>query len=143
MRQLPRILVAVAFVVASSLIALAASVGIEDFRGYSDHSDITISWRTSLEDGVAEFAVERSITTSDQFERVGTVLAQGSNSSYEFVDKDAYLKGDTEIAGTVYRYRLVAEDRQSATVYTTDPIAVTHTVSSVRRTWGVIKQMFR
>ncbi len=143
MRRLKTLVLPLMVALLTTIAALAAGVEIENFRGYSDHSDITISWRTAVENDVETFAIERSITSSDQFERVGTLQATGSNSSYEYVDKDAFLKGDSEVSGTVYRYRLVAQDQSSKAVYTTDPIAVTHTVSSVRRTWGVIKQMFR
>ena len=68
---------------------------------------------------------------------LNTVKSKGSNSTYTFVDESAY-----KTSNSFYAYGLVI-------VYTdgtkSDPmrISVTHGVSSVKRTWGSIKALFR
>jgi hypothetical protein len=63
--------------------------------------------------------------------------AKGSNQPYDFVDETAF-----RTTGTFYKYRITAVYSSGAR---SDPyeIGVSHTVSSVRRTWGSIKAMFR
>ena len=63
--------------------------------------------------------------------------AKGSNQPYDFVDESAF-----RTYATYYKYRITALYANGAR---SDPFetGVPHTVSSVRRTWGSIKAMFR
>ncbi len=131
------------FLLYAASLLLAVGVEIESFVARSDDSDITIEWRTSGENNVKRFEVERSVKNSRDFAYIGTVKAKGSGSNYRYVDEDAFLKGSGDIiSGTIYFYRLKVIDISGEFAYT-DTITVSHTVSSVRQTWGMIKALFR
>jgi hypothetical protein len=66
------------------------------------------------------------------------VQPKGSNSLYTYVDRSAYK--DTE---SVYVYRLKILEASSGPSSYSNEITVSHSVSSVKRTWGSIKAMFR
>lgn len=145
MKTLSSILVS--FVLAATLL-FAAKVDFSSFAARSNGSDITVEWRLSTEQGVERYDIERSLAKDISYTKVGTVEFNSANAgSYRFVDANAYMRGDNnggtgEVAGTVYVYRIKAVTSDNGAVYTST-ISVTHTVSSVRRTWGMIKEMFR
>jgi hypothetical protein len=124
----------------------AAQTAMEGFVAKSDGRSITVEWRVTNEKGVAFYDVERSPVNQNDFKKIGTVTARGGSQSYRFVDDNAIASnpnaGSTVQAGTVYVYRLKIVDANDAITYSTS-ISVTHTISSVRRTWGMIKEMFR
>jgi len=64
------------------------------------------------------------------------VAPKGNNSFYEFVDQTAFK---TTASVYQYRIRIVAQD---GTTYS-KVMVVSHNVSSVKRTWGSLKAMFR
>jgi hypothetical protein len=66
---------------------------------------VQLNWKTSMETGVAQFYIERSINGSD-FEKIGTVPSNGNNSSnlYFFNDLNTRLNGEK-----IY-YRIQSED---------------------------------
>ncbi|HUN66752.1 MAG TPA: hypothetical protein VMW43_11700 [Bacteroidota bacterium] len=105
----------------------------------SDGPDVKISWQTLDETGVKEFDVMRSSTGADNdFRQIGSVAPLHA-SVYFFIDHSAFKK---TVSSTFY-YKIT-------TVFSTDHAPVTTAekeieifVSSVRRTWGSIKSMFR
>ena len=124
--------------VVTSLLLFAA-VHIERFTVKSDNSNITIEWKTGEEGTVDRFEVERSNGNSDNFLLIYSVTPHGNNSEYQFVDKTAY-----KIEDGIYIYRLKIIDKNpSVSPVYTNPISVSHKVSSVKSTWGSIKSMFR
>ena len=104
----------------------------------SDGTTIVIRWASLDETNVAYFEVERKAGLSTQFFLLGGVPPRGNNSSYEYVDDTAFRMG----AESIYGYRVKAVYTDGSFVYS-EEITVVHAVSSVRRTWGSIKAMFR
>ncbi|MGA9406538.1 MAG: hypothetical protein WBW71_05320 [Bacteroidota bacterium] len=133
-----RIFVRIFFLLAISAIVALAGATIKDgsLQAHSDGNDVTIQWGTTQESLVQEFVVERLGGTETDFVAIGSVAPKGSNSYYEFVDQTAF-KATT----SVYQYRIeiVAQD---GTTYS-QVVTVAHNVSSVKRTWGSLKAMFR
>lgn len=122
----------------------AAELGFDSFTAKSDGKDITVEWRTSNEKAVARFDIERS-TDGQSWRTVGTLEARGGNQSYRFVDVDVLLKGNDDPKSIVrnnfqYRIRAIGSDNTSTYSNTS---TVMHSISSVRRTWGMIKEMFK
>jgi hypothetical protein len=126
--------------------AFAAEATIEVFSARSDGRNITVEWRTSKEVDVVRYEVERASSTQGDFRKIGTVNVAGAFSTYRFVDENAFLRSgtstDNTLSGSVYVYRLRIVGSDDKATYT-NAISVTHAVSSVRRTWGMIKEMFR
>ena len=96
----------------------------------------------SAEKGIHHYEVERA--SGDQLYRnIATIDARGQMYSYRFVDEDALMKGDKQqIVGNVYSYRLraIGYDNSSSV---SNSVSVAHSISGIRRTWGMIKEMFR
>lgn len=126
----------------------ASDATIENFVARSDSRNITLEWRAPREVEIVRYEVERSTGVQADYKKVGTVMATGAQSTYRFIDENAYLRGGTADpnatlqTAALYGYRLKIIGSDDKVTYT-NPITVTHTVSSVRRTWGMIKEMFR
>ncbi len=135
-------LTAIALFLFCTVALLAMEVDITSFTARSNGSNITLDWESSREMQIDHYEILRSTQNQNDYRYVATVTAKGSPSRYSFVDENAYMKGDQpEVTGTVYTYKLKMVGNNK-TIYS-DAVSVTHSVSSVRRTWGMIKEMFR
>jgi hypothetical protein len=104
----------------------------------SDGSSITIHWDSDDETGVVGYEIARQVGWNGQYiVLVPSLKTKGSNQPYDFVDDTAF-----RTTATFYKYRITALYSNGTR---SDPFetGVSHTVSSVRRTWGSIKAMFR
>lgn len=132
-------------VLAVALIALPAFVAADttiDFFGAKSSGDkVTVEWKTGVETSVTKFDIERAAFNVQQFDKIGTVQAKGSYTYYSFVDETGFQKRASSPAG-LYQYRVKIYNADGTVSYS-KPTTVEHSVSSVRRTWGQIKEMFR
>ncbi len=129
--------------IASAVAFAAAKVDIATLDARSDGDNITVEWRADVEQDVERYEVQRSVQNTRNFKSIGDVDAIGAGSYYRYVDENAFMKGEQDqLAGTMYFYRLKVVAQDGSTSYTSHT-PVTHTVSSVRQTWGMIKEMFR
>ncbi len=134
---------------ALSLMAVVSAVAGADIKdgtlqAHSDGTAITIRWATGEEVNLKEFDIERRAGTEGEFVAIGSVSPRGSNSIYQFVDESAFKSG-VGVSGTnssLYQYRIRIVDLSGQVAYS-KTVTVTHSVSSVRRTWGSLKAMFR
>jgi hypothetical protein len=104
----------------------------------SDGSSITIHWDSDDETGLVGYEIARKAGWDGQYiVLMPSYKLKGSNQPYDFVDETAF-----RTTGTYYKYRITALYANGAR---SDPYetGVSHYVSSVRRTWGSIKAMFR
>lgn len=111
---------------------------IDFFNGRSDGDNIVLEWKTRSESNLQRFEIQRKAGTSGEFITLTSVQPKGSNSLYTYTDRSAYKD-----AGSLYAYRLKILESTSGPVSYSNEITVTHSVSSVKRTWGSIKAMFR
>ncbi len=100
-------------------------------------NDIVVQWKTEKEYGVVSFEIERKSEEVTEFRRLGRVMAKGSGSTYTFVDDGAFFKPQS---GKEFTYRIKAV---GSVEYYSSNATVVHEVSSVRRSWGMIKELFR
>ncbi len=103
----------------------------------SDDSNIVIQWTTSSETNLDYFVVERKSFNGDFAVISSPIAAKGSNSSYEYIDENAFKATDL-----IFQYKLKIVDKDNGVSYS-GQVSVSHSVSSVRRTWGSIKALFR
>ncbi|KAB2924471.1 MAG: hypothetical protein F9K22_06415 [Bacteroidetes bacterium] len=103
----------------------------------SDGNNVTVQWASADESAVKDFTVERRSGTAGEFVAVAVLAKKGSNSYYEYIDRSAF-----KTTGTVYQYRIRTNGTNGAAELSA-VITVTHNVSSVKRTWGSLKAMFR
>lgn len=133
-------------VVLCSMTLYSMQFALEFFRASSDGKSVTVEWKSISESGVIRYDVERA-SSDNQFRALATIDAKGVNTNYRFLDDDAYMRGGSEqakdqvqVSDIKYRLRVVNADNSST--YSA-VITVKHSVSSVRRTWGMIKELFR
>ena len=119
-----------------ALVVVAYAGGIVDgtLKAWSEGQDIVITWRSSDESGVTNYLVDRKAGINGPFVRIAEVPAHGSASEYSFRDKSVF-----RTTGTFYQYRVTIGGGTPVEYY----VSIDHSVSSVRRTWGSIKAMFR
>lgn len=116
-------------------------------KGHTETDAIILEWQSGNEDGVKSYSLERSNVNTTNFEEITTIAATGNNSSYRYRDgavNAAPMNGGTSPKvplADLYKYRLkIIYDKEISYSQT---ISVTRPSSGVKRTWGMIKEMFR
>lgn len=121
----------------SVLVAGAYAGGIKDgtLSAYSNGSSIVVRWISEDEREVRGYMVERRAGVDGPFVQLTDpfLVPRGNGVSYEYIDSSVFRVNDN-----LYQYRITCVGN-GVTYYVT----VNHRVSSVRRTWGSIKAMFR
>ncbi|MEI8135547.1 MAG: hypothetical protein WCH46_10835 [bacterium] len=116
-------------------------------KGHPETDAIVLEWQSGTENGVKSFAIERSDSKTNDFKEIGTVSASGNNSSYHY--RDAAITGAAQNGSggrivpmaDLYKYR-IRINYESAVSYS-QTIPVSRPSAGVKRTWGMIKEMFR
>ncbi|MBN8574483.1 MAG: hypothetical protein J0M05_11270 [Candidatus Kapabacteria bacterium] len=128
--------------VVCATVAVAAEASLDYFTAKSDGRSITVQWRSAVENNIRSYEVERS-NDGKTFRYLKAINATGSNSEYRFSDEEVFMKGDGESSlSSSYSYRLRIIGKDNSVTYS-NQTNVSHAVSGVRRTWGMIKEMFR
>lgn len=126
--------------------AAAVSNSILDyFSGRMEGEAITLEWKSGLESGLKSYVIERSSSKSPDFESITTMKAQGSYATYHYKDVRPSMMPTTDGQGAqpladLYKYRLkLIYDKE---ISYSQAIAVSKPSAGVKRTWGMIKEMF-
>jgi hypothetical protein len=124
-------------------ISLFAGDTILDFlRADSDGKVITVKWKSNIETDVSTYIVERS-GTNQVYEEIDREQAKGFASNYQYIDESAFKIGDNQqVTTNTYFYRITILKKDNSKVIS-NYTSVTHNPSSMRRTWGMLKEMFR
>lgn len=124
------------FITPISFIFGGATIPQNGFTAYSSNGDIQIRWQTSSETNVKQFVVERKTQTSDWIE-IATLNPE-ADRFYEYVDQNVFKTNDN-----IYYYRIKIVDKDGSISYTNEISVLHSTATSVKRTWGSIKALFR
>ena len=125
----------------STLILLAAvtylfaDAVIVEWTADPEQSKIVLQWKTSQEDNGTKFVIERS-TDNTHFRGIGEVSARGPAFQYHFEDENL------EMTNSIFYYRLRIVNGDG-TFQHTDIITAIPNISSISRSWGSIKALFR
>jgi hypothetical protein len=123
----------------------AVSSSINSFRAFSNGTNITVEWSSSDESNIKQYEIQRS-NNNAPYKKVKLFDAAGKANNYKFVDEDALLKQSSETpevqSGKIYSYRIKLI-YSNGNEELTEAISVTHQTNSIRRTWGMIKELFR
>ncbi len=76
-------------------------------------TNVEVTFKTSLEDGVQSFDIMRATTQNGEFTKVGNVAAKGEASSYSFIDAIQVPQGQVRATGLFYK--VVAIDVDNGT----------------------------
>lgn len=115
----------------------AVSQVTNDIRATSDGTVIKVAWKVSSEINVEKYFIERRAGTSGDFIRISTKLPEGK-LEYTFEDQTAF-----KTSANIYQYQIRIIFNNGNPDILVGPTSVTHSVNSVKRTWGSIKAMFR
>jgi len=123
-------------------IVYAASQIIESFTAVVVSDAINIEWKTSSEENIARFEIQRLQGTT--FKTISSKTAIGKPSSYKYIDSDNFSKGATTDSQqssyqATYRIKIVFSDYH--TTYSDETSVTRH--SSIKRTLGMLKEMFK
>lgn len=139
-----RLALIITLILTTATVGFAVQPTLQYFQAKSNGNSVSLEWKSNTESDVLQYDVERA-GEDGQFRFVGTVQAKGSNQAYTYRDDEAFAKrdgSDGTIARNYFTYRLKIVTADRATSYS-NTVGVTHNVSGIKRTWGMIKEMFR
>ena len=107
------------------------------FTVRSSNGNVVLDWQCSSETNLKNYVVQRR-TFNGGYSDIATVQPR-SDMNYEYTDQTAYKNEDQ-----VYYYQIEIIDNDGS-VSKSQEIQVLHNngISSVKRTWGSIKALFR
>ncbi len=112
-----------------------SSVSIDYFKAKTISDRVILEWKSLSETDLINYQIERKRESQTAFESVKTISPTGSGSVYSFEDIGLYKTN-----GETISYRL--NIKTSSGSYTMD-VSADYKSTSVRRTWGSIKAMFK
>lgn len=118
-------------------VATLSQVANDNIKASSDGSVIKVTWKVATEINVEKYAIERRAGISGAFIRIGTKFPEG-RTEYTFEDQTAF-----KTSANIYEYQVRIIFNNGNAELILGPISVSHSVNSVKRTWGSIKAMFR
>ncbi len=126
------------------IILFASELNFEFFTAKSNGDAISLEWKLQSEDGVEYFQVERKLKDGNDFRPIGSKIKSTGNSNiYRYTDDEFFFKDKATLQSEniqAYRIKVISKNNDLSFSNTT---YVTHNVSSVRKTWGMLKEMFR
>lgn len=102
----------------------------------SSGDNVIVMWQTLQESNLKHFVVQRKAKDGPFFE-VGVVVPE-KDQYYEFTDETAY-----KTSGTLYKYRIAIVDNNGLVTHSNEVPVLHDNISSVKKTWGSIKALFR
>lgn len=121
----------------SFFIAALSQVSNDNIEAKSDGSIIKVTWKVASEINVEKYVIERRAGISGAFIQIGTKFPVGKSEN-TFEDQTAF-----KTTANIYYYQVRIIFNNGNPEQLLGPIPVSHSVNSVKRTWGSIKAMFR
>ena len=126
------------------ILLFASELNFEFFTAKSNGEEITLEWKLVNEDDIEYYQVEKKLKEGNDYRPLGSrIKATGNSNVYRYTDEDFFFKNNVELQSDniqAYRIRVILKNNDTRFSNTT---YVTHNVSSVRKTWGMLKEMFR
>ncbi len=130
------LIVAIICIVAATSLLAAVFSGAQ---AVSRPDGIYVQWWAEDESGVVGYKIQRKAGSATQFDPIMTsIMPLRTDKAYEYIDLTAFKTTDN-----FYQYRVIAVDNRGNEISHVDVSIIHNSVSSVRRTWGSIKAMFR
>jgi hypothetical protein len=124
----------------------AVSLGLQNFTANAEGANISIRFVSQNETGISSFQLERAKENSQNFVLIKELTPKGNFQSYLYLDEGPFLKKskfeESKNSEDIYVYRVKAV-YQDGSIALSDNANITHKTSSVNKTWGMIKEMFR
>jgi len=124
------------FLIASLLAAGVFKPG--SVYSQAEGDNILVSWETEDESAVKQFIIERASDEFGNFSEIVRITANGSKK-YNFVDRSVF-----KTTGSTFVYKITPVSNSGTAVEQSVMTKKVYLkVSSVKRTWGSLKAMFR
>ncbi|MBK6290550.1 MAG: hypothetical protein IPH85_05085 [Ignavibacteria bacterium] len=139
-----RLALIIGILAVTSVAGVAVQVTLQYFQAKSNGTSVSLEWKSNNEPDLVQYEIERA-GEDNAFRYIATVQAKGNNQSYTYRDDEAFGKrdgNDGSVARNYFTYRLKMIGADQNTSYS-NTVGVTHNVSGIKRTWGMIKEMFR
>ncbi|MDR0927702.1 MAG: hypothetical protein LBO69_08060 [Ignavibacteria bacterium] len=127
----------------SVAILYAGTCTLDYFKATSNGEAVNIEWKTTLENGVQRFEVERM--TTNGYTVINTQKALNKPGTYKYTDSDIFTK-ETQLQSVTtatYRLKICYSPATPEQPAYSEPITVTRNMSSIKRTLGMLKEMFK
>ena len=117
---------------------------IKRFNATNNNDIVTIEWETISEKNVSKFELQR--LTNGIYKTIRNEQAKGDASTYKYTDSDSFTKelindNIQSANATTYRIKIVYANNLPDTY--TDEVSVIRNLNSIRRTLGMLKEMFK
>ena len=127
----------------ATLALLASNLDFSRINARPEGDNVVIEWILGSETKVKSFELYRA--NNGIYTKIADKEAKGDNSSYKHVDVEAFIKNAKnakiqEEINLKYKIKVRYENGSSED---SEEIKISHNVSSVERTWGMIKELFR
>jgi hypothetical protein len=113
-----------------------AGVDLRTFTAKSSGGNVVLNWETNSETNLNYYVIQRK-TVNGGYADIGNVYPK-SDRTYEYIDQTAF-----KTSGQVYVYRIKIVDNDQTVSYSGEVTVAHNSISSVKRTWGSIKALFR
>ncbi len=131
------------FLLAATLL-FATSLDFSRLDARPEGDNVMVEWILGTEQNIDSYELYRA--NHGVFTKIAEKDAKGSNSTYKYVDVEAFIKNNAKMPkvqekiNLKYKVKVIYED---GTTEDSKDITVSHNISSVKRTWGMIKELFR
>ena len=135
------IFISLLFVIVTTL--LASTLDFTRLNARPEGDNIVIEWILGEETGVSSFEVYRA--NNGFYTKIADKDAKGDNTSYKIIDVEAFIKNMKNAKAQEkidLKYKIKVKYNNGTTKESQD-VEVSYNVSSVKRTWGMIKELFR
>jgi hypothetical protein len=124
-----------------------ATLTLQRFSAFATGSEVRVEFTSQNETGIRTYHIERAKEGTSNFVKVKEESPKGNFQTYTFLDEGPFFKpsdkySDSKNSEDTYTYRIKAVYVDGSTSFS-DVANVSHQTSSVNKTWGMIKEMFR
>lgn len=136
-------LIFISFFLVATAVLLATTLSFTHIDARPDGDNVLIEWTLGDESGVKMFEVYRF--NNGFYTKIADKEPKGNNSSYKYIDPEAFIKNKKnmqvqEKINLKYKIKVKYDDGSTRE---SEDVEVSYNISSVKRTWGMIKELFR
>lgn len=133
----------ISFFFLTAIALLASTLDFSRINARPEGDNVLVEWILGSETNVKSYELYRA--NNGFFSKIAEKDAKGDNSSYKHVDVEAFIKNkkNAQVQEKIDLKYKIKVRYDNGTSEDSEEILISHNVSSVKRTWGMIKELFR
>lgn len=133
----------ISFFLITAITLLASSLDFSRINARPEGDNVVVEWILGSEAKVKSFELYRA--NNGIFTKIADKEAKGDNTSYKHIDVEAFIKNakNVQVQEQIDLKYKIKVRFENGTSEDSEDILISHNVSSVKRTWGMIKELFR